>query len=143
MLIKRGATAVSLSTTIYEIITSIFPDLGSLCHSSLLRGTRQSGGGKTRAHKKSSQGAPDRGLCQLRLFQGSEKILDGRVSVTGPIANSEATIYGVAHLDDWLGDTKWNLIHFNWGLGTSTDGNMRKKSDWSPWSLDCRRPERS
>jgi hypothetical protein len=45
-----------------------------------------------------------------------KKILKDRVAVTGPLANAETTINGVAHLDDWLGDTKWNLIHFNWGL---------------------------
>ncbi len=43
-------------------------------------------------------------------------ILEGKVAVTGPIANAETTINGVAHLDEWLGDTKWDLIHFNWGL---------------------------
>ena len=45
-----------------------------------------------------------------------KRLLDGKVAVTGPIANAEATINGVAHLDDWIGTTQWDLIHFNWGL---------------------------
>jgi acyl-CoA thioesterase-1 len=45
-----------------------------------------------------------------------KSMLEGRAAVTGPVANAETTIYGVARLDDWLGDTKWDLIHFNWGL---------------------------
>ena len=45
-----------------------------------------------------------------------KRLLDGKVAVTGPLANAEATIHGVAKLDDWIGTTKWDLIHFNWGL---------------------------
>ncbi len=45
-----------------------------------------------------------------------KRLLDGRVAVSGPLANAEATILGVTNLDKWLGDTKWDLIHFNWGL---------------------------
>lgn len=48
--------------------------------------------------------------------KGVKKLLDGRASVTGPLSNAETTINGVARLDEWLGDTKWDLIHFNWGL---------------------------
>jgi acyl-CoA thioesterase-1 len=45
-----------------------------------------------------------------------KSMLEGRAAVTGPVANAETTIFGVARLDDWLGETKWDLIHFNWGL---------------------------
>ena len=45
-----------------------------------------------------------------------KSLLEGRAAVKGPISNAETTINGVARLDDWLGDTKWDLIHFNWGL---------------------------
>jgi hypothetical protein len=45
-----------------------------------------------------------------------KRLLEGKAAVTGPIANAEATIHGVAKLDDWIGTTKWDLIHFNWGL---------------------------
>ena len=33
-----------------------------------------------------------------------------------PKANSGPTTRGLASLDDWLGDGKWDVIHFNWGL---------------------------
>ncbi len=45
-----------------------------------------------------------------------KRLLEGKASVTGPIANAEATIFGVTQIDDWIGTTKWDLIHFNWGL---------------------------
>jgi acyl-CoA thioesterase-1 len=45
-----------------------------------------------------------------------KRLLEGKAAVTGPIANAEATIYGVAKIDEWIGTTKWDLIHFNWGL---------------------------
>jgi acyl-CoA thioesterase-1 len=48
--------------------------------------------------------------------KGVKKLLEGKASVTGPLSNAETTIYGVARLDEWLGDAKWDLIHFNWGL---------------------------
>jgi hypothetical protein len=48
--------------------------------------------------------------------KGVKSLLNGRAAVTGPIANAETTIHGVARLDEWLGDAKWDLIHFNWGL---------------------------
>ena len=48
--------------------------------------------------------------------KGVKSLLEGRAAVTGPISNAETTINGVARLDEWLGDTKWDLIHFNWGL---------------------------
>ena len=30
--------------------------------------------------------------------------------------NGGPTINGLAHLAEWLGDGKWDVIHFNWGL---------------------------
>lgn len=45
-----------------------------------------------------------------------KRLLNSRASVTGPLSNAETTINGVVRLDEWLGDTKWDLIHFNWGL---------------------------
>jgi acyl-CoA thioesterase-1 len=33
-----------------------------------------------------------------------------------PKANCGPTTRGLEHLDAWLGDGKWDLIHFNWGL---------------------------
>lgn len=30
--------------------------------------------------------------------------------------NGRHTAYGLEKIDEWLGTTHWNLIHFNWGL---------------------------
>lgn len=57
--------------------------------------------------------------------------LEGKAAVTGPISNAETTINGVARLDEWLGDTKWDLIHFNWGLWDMY-GWQYAKEDRSP-----------
>jgi hypothetical protein len=68
---------------------------------------------------------PDANLPKVLLIGDSisggyskevKRLLEGKASVTGPIANAEATIFGVTRIDDWIGTTKWDLIHFNWGL---------------------------
>jgi lysophospholipase L1-like esterase len=50
-------------------------------------------------------------------------MLAGKANVMRPMrpggkapANCSSTIEGLAHLPEWLGDTKWSVIHFNWGL---------------------------
>lgn len=40
----------------------------------------------------------------------------GRANVVRPKANCGDTRIGLANIDKWLGDTKWDVIHFNWGL---------------------------
>ena len=42
--------------------------------------------------------------------------LRGRANVFHPPINCGATIRGVELLDKWLGDRKWSVIHFNFGL---------------------------
>ncbi|MGE9269913.1 MAG: SGNH/GDSL hydrolase family protein, partial [Verrucomicrobiales bacterium] len=37
-------------------------------------------------------------------------------NVRRPKANCGDTPMGLKNLDQWLGDTKWDVIHFNWGL---------------------------
>ncbi len=44
------------------------------------------------------------------------ELLKGKVTVSRPKANCGDTRAGLANLDKWLGDGKWNVIHFNWGL---------------------------
>jgi hypothetical protein len=34
----------------------------------------------------------------------------------GKPENCQGTTFGVANIDRWLGDTKWDMIHFNFGL---------------------------
>jgi len=44
------------------------------------------------------------------------KILKDRANVIHNPGNAQGTTLGVAKLSEWLGDTKWDVIHFNWGL---------------------------
>jgi lysophospholipase L1-like esterase len=39
-----------------------------------------------------------------------------QINDEGEITSCEGTTMGVKHIDDWLGDTKWDVIHFNFGL---------------------------
>jgi hypothetical protein len=42
--------------------------------------------------------------------------LKGKANVIRPNANCGDTRNGLAQLEAWLGDGKWQVIHFNWGL---------------------------
>lgn len=44
------------------------------------------------------------------------KELQGKANVLRPTANCGETRMGLAGIDAWLGDGKWAVIHFNWGL---------------------------
>jgi hypothetical protein len=44
------------------------------------------------------------------------ELLKGKVNVHRIPDNASATINGLAHIDEWLGNGKWDVIHFNWGL---------------------------
>jgi uncharacterized protein len=47
---------------------------------------------------------------------GVAKALEGKAIVTKSSDNGESTAVGVIKIDGWLGDTKWAVIHFNWGV---------------------------
>jgi hypothetical protein len=42
--------------------------------------------------------------------------LKGKANIHRIPTNGGPTSNGVANLDKWLGDKKWDVIHFNWGL---------------------------
>lgn len=44
------------------------------------------------------------------------KILQGRAVVLRPNVNCQHTGYGLAEIKNWLGDGRWDVIHFNWGI---------------------------
>jgi lysophospholipase L1-like esterase len=44
------------------------------------------------------------------------KALEGKAVVAKSSDNGESTAVGVMKIDGWLGDTKWDVIHFNWGV---------------------------
>ena len=48
--------------------------------------------------------------------KGVTELLKDSAKVQRPSANCGDTNSGLKNLDRWLGDTKWDVIHFNWGL---------------------------
>ena len=44
------------------------------------------------------------------------KILKSKAVVTHHRGNAGHTGMGLKNLDKWIGDTRWDIIHFNWGL---------------------------
>lgn len=44
------------------------------------------------------------------------KKLKGEADVCHIRSNGQSSDFGLKHLDTWLGDGKWDVIHFNWGL---------------------------
>jgi acyl-CoA thioesterase-1 len=45
-----------------------------------------------------------------------QNLLEGKANVQRPDANCESTLHGLRQIDAWLGEGKWDVIHFNWGL---------------------------
>lgn len=45
-----------------------------------------------------------------------KKALEGEARVVHNAGNAGDTGRGLEKLDEWLGDTDWDIIHFNWGL---------------------------
>lgn len=43
-------------------------------------------------------------------------MLKGQANLHRPPTNCGPTTKGLEQLDDWLGEGKWDVIHFNWGL---------------------------
>ncbi len=46
----------------------------------------------------------------------TRKLLEGKVNLHRPPTNCGPTTRGLQQLDAWLGEGKWDVIHFNWGL---------------------------
>lgn len=44
------------------------------------------------------------------------KLLEGKANVHRIPVNGGPTTNGLANLQKWLGDSQWDVIHFNWGL---------------------------
>jgi acyl-CoA thioesterase-1 len=57
--------------------------------------------------------------------------LAGKANVHRPAENCGPTIRGLERLDQWLGDGRWDVIHFNWGLHDlrKTDGKHQVPID--------------
>ena len=46
----------------------------------------------------------------------TRELLKGKANVHRIPTNGGPTTKGLVQIDSWLGDSKWNVIHFNWGL---------------------------
>ena len=44
------------------------------------------------------------------------ELLKGKANVHRPATNCSSTGNGLAHIEEWLGKGKWDVIHFNFGL---------------------------
>lgn len=44
------------------------------------------------------------------------RLLAGKANVSRNPGNAQYTSWGLRHLRDWLGTTKWDVIHFNFGI---------------------------
>ncbi|MCK4294053.1 MAG: alpha-L-fucosidase [Planctomycetes bacterium] len=60
--------------------------------------------------------------------QGVKKLLAGKSVVVKQQGNGEHTWTGLKKLDEWLGDGKWDVIHFNWGLWDVAYRNPKSKN---------------
>jgi lysophospholipase L1-like esterase len=49
-------------------------------------------------------------------FKQTKQQLEGVAQVFRHPGNAGETRNGLKKIDQWLGDTKWDVIHFNWGL---------------------------
>jgi len=47
---------------------------------------------------------------------GVRTLLKDKANVHRPPGNCGNTIMGVDHIERWLGEGEWDVIHFNWGL---------------------------
>jgi len=64
-----------------------------------------------------------------------KEMLAGEADVDRPAENCQGTKNGIGKIDQWLGDTKWDVIHFNFGLhdlkhvDAATGKNSDKEED--------------
>ena len=52
----------------------------------------------------------------IGYFKPVQEMLEGRAIAGHNPGNAAHSANGLARLDEWLGDTKWDVIHFNHGL---------------------------
>jgi acyl-CoA thioesterase-1 len=52
----------------------------------------------------------------IGYFEPTKELLADVAEVYHNVGNAQHTAHGLARLDEWLGDTRWDVIHFNHGL---------------------------
>ena len=55
------------------------------------------------------------------------QMLKGKAVVKHHRGNAGHTGMGLKNLDKWIGDTRWDIIHFNWGLWDLCYRNPKSK----------------
>lgn len=55
------------------------------------------------------------------------RLLDGKANVHRPNTNCRWSAFGDEHIEEWLGEGDWDVIHFNFGLW-----------DWYGWSQEVK-----
>jgi hypothetical protein len=100
-----------------------------LCSSILVSATAQDAKKKTAPARKPNPAMAKvedvAGLPRVLLIGDSisigytvpvRELLKGKANVHRPLTNCGPTTKGVAEIQKWLGDGKWDVIHFNFGL---------------------------
>ncbi len=74
--------------------------------------------------------------------------LKGKANVVHNPGNAAGTTRGREKLQEWLGDTKWDVIHFNWGLhdlkhvteagANSNDPNDPQQADLATYTANLK-----
>ena len=59
------------------------------------------------------------------------RTLAGEANVYRIPTNGGPTTRGMEHIDEWLRDIEWDVIHFNWGLH-----DIRRDDDPAEWQVD-------
>jgi lysophospholipase L1-like esterase len=105
------------------IFTLAFSTISTFGAEPTTRKTRQAGKPKpkpTTARVKDDPLLPRVLLIGDSISQGYTKpvqtLLQGKANVHRIPDNGQTTSYGLANLKKWLGQGKWDVIHFNWGL---------------------------
>ena len=124
----------------------------ALCLAVLIPQAPGADAAKAKAKKADSATAPIEevpGLPRVLLIGDSismgytppvRELLKGKANVVHPPENCSSTVVGVKRLDVWLGDKKWDVIHFNFGLhdlkyivdDKGTMGTVENGKQWVP-----------
>ena len=52
----------------------------------------------------------------LGYDQPTRDLLAGSATVIHPPENCRSTVYALTKIEQWLGTSSWDVIHFNWGI---------------------------
>ena len=103
----------------------------------------------SKKHRKQTPVKLDPNLPQVLIIGDSISIgytglvrsqLKGKANVIHNPGNAAGTTRGLEKLQEWLGDTPWDIIHFNWGLH---DLKHVKKAGGSENSNDPNDPQQA